>query len=113
MAAFAIFGIALACQESLFFRDGLDRNAGSAEKRIELKEALVTDATFGNNRGFYKRCGGNFTNRRRRYGIDENLETSLTEHDGKHCRSIQDDLGRPFSSYKRSSGTIYGPLCSV
>src|SRR5205807_9072695 len=103
MAAFAVIRISLAGQEGLLFRDRLNGNAGSAEKRIALKEALVTDATFGNNRGFYKRCGGNSTTRRRRYGIDENLETRLTEHDGKHCRSIQDHLGSPFSPYKTSA----------
>src|SRR5205807_384627 len=113
MAAFAVIRISLAGQESLLFRDRLNGNAGSAEKRIALKEALVTDATFRDNRGLDKGCGGNSTGRRRRDSIDENFETRLTEHDGEHGRSIQDHLGRPFSSYRRSAWSIDGPLCSA
>src|SRR2546421_2850865 len=70
MAAFAVIRISLAGQEGLLFRDRLNGNAGSAEKRIALKEALVTDAIFRDNRGFDKGCGGKSRRARRRDSID-------------------------------------------
>src|SRR6266850_1600434 len=103
MAAFTVIGVALACQESLVFGDGLDGDAGGAEKGVALADALVADPAFRKNRSLNKGGGGNSTTRRRGNGINENLKTRLTEHDGENCGSVQDHFGRPFSSYNRSA----------
>ena len=54
MAALTIVGVALACQKSLLFGDRLDGDAGGTEEGVALKEALVADAAFRNNRSFNK-----------------------------------------------------------
>src|SRR5712664_2252787 len=103
MAASAVIGVALACQESLVFGDGLDGDAGGPEKGVALTDTLVADPAFRKNRSLNKGGGGNSTARRRSDGVNENLETRLTEHDGENRGSVQDHFGRPFSSYNRSA----------
>src|SRR5260370_31695851 len=110
LAASAVVGVGLACQESLLFGDGLDGNAGGAEKGVALAEALVAKASFRHNRGLNEGSGGDSTHRRTSDSIHKNLKARLAKHDGENCGSVQDHFGRPFSSYKRSAWSTYGPL---
>ncbi len=106
MAAFAIIGIALACEESLLFGDRLDGNAGGSEKRVALAEALVAYPAFRNNGSLNKGGGGDSTDRRSADCANVNLESRLTKHNGEYSGRIQDHLGRPFSSYKSSAWSM-------
>src|SRR5712664_2612876 len=110
MAAFPVVGVGLASQEGLLFGNRFDGNAGGAEKGVALAEALIAKATFRHNRGLNEGSGGNSTHRRTSDSIHKNLKARLAKHDGENRGSVQDHFGRPFSSYKRSAWSTYGPL---
>src|SRR5712664_998570 len=110
MAAFAVVGVALASQECLLFSDRLDGNARTTEKRVALAYSMVANPAFRNDGSLDKGCGGNSAVRRGGNGLNENLASGLAENDGGNGGCVQDHVGRPFSSYKRSAWSTYGPL---
>src|SRR5712664_278177 len=110
MAAFAVVGVALASQECLLFSDRLDGNARTTEKRVALAYSMVANPAFRNDGSLDKGCGGNSAVRRGGNGLNENLESRLAENDGENGGCVQDHFGRPFSSYRRSAWSMFGPL---
>src|ERR1022692_1466851 len=110
MAAFAEIEEGLPCQVRLFHCDWLDDDFSSSKECVALAARLRNDMPLDHHLEFDKIGSADSAT----FGVMDNLgiqfQFGLSKEDGSQSGGVEDHLGRPFSSYRKSAWSRYGRL---